>query len=61
MEIKYVADKEYKNANDFSRFFILAAAAWTAVKNVRKNSLKLPLKKQLQNDPLFGNIYQRLK
>jgi hypothetical protein len=47
MEIKYVADKKYKNADGLSRFFILAAAAWTAIKNVRKSSLKLPLKKQL--------------
>jgi hypothetical protein len=57
MEIKHIADKEYKNANNLSRFPILAAAAWTAAKNVKKSSLKLPLKNQLQNDPFFGNIY----
>jgi hypothetical protein len=45
MEIKYIADKKYKNADGLSRLFILIAAAWTAVKNVRKNFLKLPLKK----------------
>jgi hypothetical protein len=57
MEIKYIADKEYKNIDGFSRFFILAAAAWTAIKDVRKSFWKLPLKKQLQNDLFFGNIY----
>jgi hypothetical protein len=57
MEIKYVADKKYKNIDGFSRLLILAAAAWTAVKDVRKNFLKLFLIKQLQNDPFFGNIY----
>jgi hypothetical protein len=57
MEIKYIVDKKHKNADNLSRFSILAAAAWIAVKDVRKNSLKSFLKKQLQNDPLFGNIY----
>jgi hypothetical protein len=61
MEIKHVAGKKYKNADSFSRLSTLAAAAWTASKNVRKNSLKLLLKKQLQNDPLFVNIYRLLK
>jgi hypothetical protein len=61
MEIKYVAGKKYKNANNLSRLFTLAAAAWTTVKSVRKNSLKLLLKKQLQNDPLFENIYRHLE
>jgi hypothetical protein len=45
MEIKYIAGQEYKNADSLSRLPILAAAAWTAVKNVRKSSLKLLLKK----------------
>jgi hypothetical protein len=61
MEIKYIADKKYKNINNLSRLLILAAAAWTAAKDVRKNSLKLSLKKQLQNNSLFGNIYRYLK
>jgi hypothetical protein len=61
MEIKYIADKKYKNADNLSRFSTLAATAWTAAKNVRKSSLKLLLKKQLQNDPLFGNIYRYLE
>jgi hypothetical protein len=47
MEIKHIADKEYKNADGLLRFFILVAAAWIVAKNVRKSSLKLPLKKQL--------------
>jgi hypothetical protein len=45
MEIKYIADKKYKNADGLSHLSILAAAVWTAVKDVRKNFLKLPLKK----------------
>jgi hypothetical protein len=61
MEIKHIAGKKHKNIDSLSRLLTLAAAAWTAVKNVKKNSLKLPLKKQLQNDPLFGNIYRHLK
>jgi hypothetical protein len=61
MKIKYIAGKKYKNVNGLSRFPTLTAAAWTAIKGVRKNFLKLLLKKQLQNDPLFGNIYRRLK
>jgi hypothetical protein len=61
MEIKYIADKKYKNADNLSRLPILAAAAWTAAKGVKKSSLKLPLKKQLQNDSFFGNIYRRLE
>jgi hypothetical protein len=45
MKIKYIADKEYKNIDNLSRLSILAAAAWIAVKNVKKSFLKLPLKK----------------
>jgi hypothetical protein len=45
MKIKYIAGKKYKNINNLSRLLILVATAWTAVKNVRKNFLKLPLKK----------------
>jgi hypothetical protein len=61
MEIKYIAGKKYKNADGLLRFSILTAAAWIVAKNVRKNFLKLLLKKQLQNDPFFGNIYRRLE
>jgi hypothetical protein len=61
IEIKYIADKKYKNADNLSRLSILIAAVWIVIKNVRKNSLKLPLKKQLQNNPFFGNIYRYLK
>jgi hypothetical protein len=45
MEIKYITDKKYKNADNLSRLPTLAAAAWTAAKGVRKNFLKLSLKK----------------
>jgi hypothetical protein len=34
MEIKYIADEKYKNINNFSRFPILAVAAWITVKDV---------------------------
>jgi hypothetical protein len=47
IEIKYIANKKYKNADNLSRLSILVAAAWTAVKDVRKNFLKLLLRKQL--------------
>jgi hypothetical protein len=45
MEIKYIVSKKYKNADSLSRLLTLAAAAWIAVKDVRKSSLKLFLKK----------------
>jgi hypothetical protein len=61
MEIKYIAGKEYKNADSFLRLLILTATAWIAAKDVKKSSLKLPLKKQLQNDSFFRNIYWRLE
>jgi hypothetical protein len=61
IEIKYVTGKEYKNADGLLRLPTLAAATWIAVKDVRKNFLKLLLKKQLQNDLFFGNIYRYLE
>jgi hypothetical protein len=44
MEIKYIAGKKYKNANGFLRLPILAAAAWIAVKDVKKNFFETAFK-----------------
>jgi len=46
MKIKHIADKKYKNADDLSYLPTLAAAVWTAVKDIKK-FLKIALKKTI--------------